>query len=52
VVSKFKETDMTRLSELERLRVIENNSSLVYLTDSLKKKVRETAATNGNSEHR
>jgi hypothetical protein len=52
VVSKFKETDMTRLSELERLRVIENNSSLVYLTDSLRKKVRETAATNGNSEHR
>jgi len=52
VISKFKETDMERLSELERLRVIENSGSLVYLMDSLVKKVRETAVANGNGEHR
>jgi hypothetical protein len=48
VVSKFGEADMERLSELERLRIIENSGSLVYLMDSLVKKVRETAVPNGN----
>ena len=48
VVSQFEDKHMERLSELERLRVVESNGSLVYLMDSLVKGVRETAVSNGN----
>ncbi|MCB8942268.1 MAG: hypothetical protein H6658_00700 [Ardenticatenaceae bacterium] len=41
VVSKFDDKHLERLSELERLRIVENSGSLVYLMDSLVKKVRE-----------
>lgn len=51
VVSKFDDKHMDRLAELERLRIVESSGSLVYLMDSLVKKVRETAVPNGNGSH-
>jgi hypothetical protein len=48
VISKFDERDMQRLAELEQLRVIEN-SSPVFMMDSLVKRVRETAAATNNA---
>jgi regulator of protease activity HflC (stomatin/prohibitin superfamily) len=49
VISKFEDRHIDRLSELERLRIVENSGSLVYLMDSLVKKVHNSAelATNG-----
>ena len=47
IISKFDERDMERLSDLERLRVLEKSGSPVYLVDSLAKRVQETAVVNG-----
>lgn len=49
VISQYDEKDMERLAELERLRVIENSGSLVYLMDSLVSRGRDSLAPNGKS---
>ncbi len=53
VVSKFEEKDMQRLSELERLRIVENSGSLVFLKDSLIQRLPEIGdmGVNGSREY-